>query len=402
MTARFRRTLFITLTILFFVIGTALIFYSQGARFDFKKWDIVQTGGIYLKSEPADALIEMDGEPIENKSGLLQSGTLINNLKPGIYKIVINKNDYHSWEKEVRVVSSTVAVFDGIILFPKQKPELVASSTNKDKFYLEYDGEIISDVESANLKLLFNTLKEKQLRLPGAVSINRILPYPYNDRKFIVMTDRALYSLDTERNTVFQINPRAKDFALAGNEVFWFNEKGLFSFNLILRNQSQINPPQELKITEWSKIELSPSGEIAAILKKDNELIIWDRSTGKVTSLGKGITYFTFSPDSKKIAFATEAGSLSVYGIKDGANKEKYILENITDRWSGIEKILWHEDNNYLFLEDGNSSLYYIEANDSPPVNVVEAATEVRNFFYNKGDDSLYFEDNQGVWRVKL
>ncbi|MEX2033252.1 MAG: hypothetical protein WD889_01655 [Candidatus Colwellbacteria bacterium] len=381
-------------------MGTILILYSRGARFDFKNWEIVQTGGIYLKTEPADVEIQIDGEPVKNKSGLLQSGTLINNLKPGTYKIFIQAQDYHSWEKEIRVASSTVAVFDGIILFPKKEAELAASPT--DKFLLELEGGTVSDSRLAELSSLFNQLKERQLRLPVPALINKVLPYPYNDRKFIIMTDRALYALDTEKSMVSQVSPRAKDFTFAGNEVFWFEDKGLFSFNLILRSQSQIHLPQELKVTEWNKIVFSPSGEIAAILKKNNELIIWNRSTNKITSLGRGITRFVFSPDSKKIAFAAEAGSLSVYGVKDGAQEEKYILEGVFSPWTGIAGFSWHEDNNYLFVEDRQHKLYFVEVNDYPPINVVEAATQIKNFTYSKDDGSLYWEDAQGIWRVKL
>lgn len=400
MPVKLRKILFIASILIFILMGAVLILYSRGGRFDFKNWEIVQTGGIYLKTEPADVEIQMDGEPIKNRSGLLQSGTLINNLKPGTYKIFIKAQDYHSWEKEIRVASSTVAVFDGIILFPEQGAELVASPT--DKFLLELKSETVSGSRLAELNSLFNQLKEGQLRLPGPVSINKVSPYPYNDQKFIIMTGRALYVLDTEKRTVSQVSPRAKDFTFAGNEVFWFDDKGLFSFNLILRNQSQVNFPQELKVAEWDKIVASTSGEIIEILKKENELIAWNRSTGKVTSLGKGITHFAFSPDSKKIAFAAGAGSLSVYSVKDGAEVQKYILESISSPWTGIAGFSWHEDNNYLFLEDKQNKLYFVEVNDYPPVNVVEAAARIKNFTYSKDDGSLYWEDAQGIWRVKL
>ena len=93
MPIKVRKILFLTLTIIFVLMGTILVLYSRGARFDFKNWEIVQTGGIYLKTEPVDVEIQVDGEPVKNKSGLLQSGTLINNLKPGTYKIFIQAQD---------------------------------------------------------------------------------------------------------------------------------------------------------------------------------------------------------------------------------------------------------------------------------------------------------------------
>lgn len=399
MSAKTRGLLLISLTIIFVVAGTALVLYSRGARFDFENWEIVQTGGIYLKTEPADVQIQLDGKPKKNQSGFLQSGTLINNLKPGTYKVTVQAKDYHSWQKEIRVLSSTVAVLDGIILFPQKEAELVASPT--DKFLLELGGEKMSEAEFSQLSILFNQLKERQLRLPGAVSIKKILPYPYNELKFIILTDRALYLLDTEKRTLSQITLHAEDFTISGNEVFWLEDKGVFSFNLILRNQTQINLPENLRPTEWKRIELAPSGELMAILKDNNELTIWDRATNKITSFGKDHSHFVFSPDSKKIAFAND-NLLSVYVIKDGAFKEKFILENISGDWSEIQEITWHEDNNYLFLKDSRDKLYFVEVNEYPPVNVVEVAGEVKNFAYNKDNDSLYWQDPRGIWQVKL
>lgn len=398
MTRRVRKILFLSSVILFILLGTILVFYSRGVRFDFKDWQIVQTGGIYLKTEPTDVKIELNGKPVENKAGLLQSGTLIDDLSPGIYKVVVQVKDYYSWQKEIRVESSTVAVLDGIILFPQKKTELVASPT--DKFLLELSGETLTEIEFSQMQTLFNQLKERQLRLPGPVSIKKILPYPYNDRKFVVMTDRALYTLDTEKRTVSLISSGAKDFTLTGTEVFWFDEKGLFSSNLILRNLSQITLPAELKTADWSKIQVSASGEIIAGLKNNNELVVFDRTTGKITNLGKDVTQFVFSPDSKKIAF-TRGDLLNVYVVRDGAKKEAYILEDIKEGWSGIERLSWHKDNNYLFLKSGGN-LYFVEANEFPPVNVVEIARQVKNFLFNKDDDSLYWEDLQGIFRVKL
>ncbi|MBI2595092.1 MAG: hypothetical protein HYW38_02465 [Candidatus Colwellbacteria bacterium] len=399
MTRQVRKILFITAVLLFILLGTVLVLYSRGARLDFKSWEVVQTGGVYLKTEPTDVKIEMNGKPVKNEAGFLQSGTLIGNLKPGTYRLVVEAVDYHDWQKEIKVESSTVAVLDGIILFPQKKTELVASPT--DKFLLELSGRVLGEIEFNKLHTLFNELKEKQLRLPGPVSIKKILSYPYNDQKFVIMTDRALYTLDTEKRVVSRISPRAKDFTFAGTEVFWFDDKGLFNFNLILRTQSEVSLPPELKVTDWNKIKVSPSGEVVAVLKEDNELIIFDRPANKLTSLGKDATHFTFSLDSKRIAFARSDGSLNVYVIKDGAKKEVYILEGVKEGWSRIEEISWHEDNNYLFLKSG-SNLYFVEANAFPPVNVVEVTGQVKNFFFNKDDDYLYWEDTTGVWRVKL
>lgn len=398
MSTKIRRALLIILTFIFIIAGAVLILYSRGARLDLESWEIVQTGGIYLKTEPTDVNIQINGRAVKNDAGFLRSGTLIGNLKPGTYSVVIQKQNYHEWQEDIRVESSTVAVLDGIILFPQKGTELVASPT--DKFLLELSGEMLTEAEFNQVQTLFNGLKERQLRLPGPVSIRKILPYPYNDRKFVIMTARALYTLDTEKRALVQVSPRATDFTLTGTEIFWFDEEGLFSLNLILRSRSEVGLPPELKATDWSKIQISLSGETIAALKKDDELIIFDRPTGKTTSLGKGVTHFTFSPDSKRIAFA-RGDLLNVYVIRDGAKKETYILEGIKEGWSGIEGLSWHKDNNYLFLKSADN-LYFVEANEFPPVNVVEAARQVKNFLFNKDDDYLYWETPAGIHRLKL
>ena len=62
-------------------MSSFLVAYSFGLKLDFKNLALEKTGGIYLKSEPPDVLIFLDNQAVKNQSGILQSGTLIDNLK---------------------------------------------------------------------------------------------------------------------------------------------------------------------------------------------------------------------------------------------------------------------------------------------------------------------------------
>src|SRR3989344_8596314 len=102
MTVKTRRILFYVLFFLFIVFGSALSAYSLGIKLDFRTLSLSGTGGIYLKSEPPDAYIFLDGKQVENQDGLLQSGTLIDNLVENFYHVTVTKNGYFDWEKEVK------------------------------------------------------------------------------------------------------------------------------------------------------------------------------------------------------------------------------------------------------------------------------------------------------------
>jgi hypothetical protein len=92
--------------VLLFVIGTPVIMLiSQGYRFDTDAKRFTKTGAIYLKTRPVEATIAMNGRVQQvTKNSLVYNGSLIQNLVPGSYRLLIT-TPYSTfvWQKELTV-----------------------------------------------------------------------------------------------------------------------------------------------------------------------------------------------------------------------------------------------------------------------------------------------------------
>lgn len=437
-----RRILFYSLTLLFIIVGTGLVFYSRGWRFNWKDRELVQIGGIYLRSRPDDVHIELDGKTVKNKAGLLQSGTLIDNLFPGEYDIRLFKDGYFDWRKHVSVLPENVSVFDEIIMVPQKEGELVAPMADnfylqkgdsgrmiikdrgrlkfndrvlvgdgvaafRDNFPITYETEIknyyLTDLEKPetrplNLNELFAELKTIQLNLPGEVPIIKIYPYPYSSRRFIVLTARALYTLDTERLAVEQISAEASDFVVAGNDVVWLGPGGISKYNLVFKNHSSLGDLSQIGITgvnEIAEIGVSNSGDAISILKNNGELWFWEG--GDFTRLRQDVKQAIFSPNSRGLLLLEEGGSLKLYG-----RDEKILISLDFKPKAEIKKMIWYRNNAYVILSDIEGKLVFLEINEVAPLNQVLIASGVSNFDYSEGEDALYFIDDEGIKRFSF
>lgn len=94
------------LLFVFLVLAPFIISNSFGYRLG--DAGVVKTGGIYIHSDLTDTEIFVDGEYLKN-NGVLLRNSLIQKLTPGqSYRIDINKEGYHSWNKTLSVQESLV------------------------------------------------------------------------------------------------------------------------------------------------------------------------------------------------------------------------------------------------------------------------------------------------------
>ncbi|MBI4122747.1 MAG: PEGA domain-containing protein [Parcubacteria group bacterium] len=119
MTKRTRTLLFFSLVLLFSVVAPALILYSLGYRVDWQEGSIAQTGGLYIKTDPANAVISINGKQ-EKKTDFLFGELFVDNLLPGTYAVKIEKEGYKPWQKNLVVQAKQVTEAKNIMLFPAQ------------------------------------------------------------------------------------------------------------------------------------------------------------------------------------------------------------------------------------------------------------------------------------------
>jgi hypothetical protein len=119
MTLRTRRRIFYTLVVLFFIVGGGVVFYAYGWRIDFTTWHFEKIGGIYVRSFPENASIYLNGVPVANQSGFLSPGTLISELLPKTYSVILKAPGYDDWQENAVVTPSLVTQFKYAVLVPQ-------------------------------------------------------------------------------------------------------------------------------------------------------------------------------------------------------------------------------------------------------------------------------------------
>lgn len=118
MKQRTRKILFFILLLVFIVLAPILVLYVQGYRFDLANRKLTQTGGLFLKTIPKQAQIYLDGES-SKRTDFFFGSALIENLLPKKYKISVQKEGFHPWEKDLEVKEREVTEARNIILFPE-------------------------------------------------------------------------------------------------------------------------------------------------------------------------------------------------------------------------------------------------------------------------------------------
>jgi hypothetical protein len=149
-----RRFIFYGFLLLFIISGLGAVLYSQGWQPDIGNCRFTdlfncslgfqKTGAVFIETKPKGVVIKIDNKIFQDKSGLIQSGTLITNLLPKNYNVEIEKDGYLIWRKNLRIESSLVAELIKIVLFPeKLEKKSISISKIIDNFWINSQQKIV-------------------------------------------------------------------------------------------------------------------------------------------------------------------------------------------------------------------------------------------------------------------
>ncbi|MEE8131580.1 MAG: hypothetical protein V3T98_00825 [Candidatus Paceibacterota bacterium] len=436
MTFKTRRLLFYTLLIIFLLLGTGAVLYSSGWRLNPESFHFRKTGAIYIETEPKDAAIKLNNIYFRNRSGLIQKGTLIPNLPPELYKIELKKENYLPYYKNLQVESALVNELINVILIPKEfkkEPldnskkikgsEFVILSNDGNKIVLKDEGMQVyylydlNNLSSAfNINVAFSNISNVFDKLTTGIS--RLVFHPFEPNKLIIETENGLQILDTNRLTLDTvINEQPVAWSVENSSIYYVittksskietKSYALFSYNLILKTEIILNQ-ESLAIEDGAeiiKIGVDNAGNRIAIFDNFDDIYIFNLSNQELNQIAHSTKSFSFSPDSKKIAFLDRNGKISIHFLEDwhhGINKkaEDVIRLNL-ENMSEIKDIIWHQDSIHLFVNYGNR-IDFIEVDDRPPLNQYTITDQSLPFFYDQENNLIYLIQNNSLWKMRL
>lgn len=227
------------LSVFIFLSGLPFILsFALGYKFDRKSFKFTKTGLIFLKTQPPEASIYLNG-------GLLNEKTpaTIRELLPGTYTIRLELKKHYSWSGEAKVEAKKVTILEKIILFPL-RPNI--KKINKEKFnyfwidqeqgiiyYVSYEDNNIytSDLEGSRYEIAGNFIALRPLAIKWKQSLDREKLLYFNKHQ-IGITNLASFKNGEILNGSFIIDYPTGSII----DVFWHSD----NYHLIVISDRKI------------------------------------------------------------------------------------------------------------------------------------------------------------------
>lgn len=410
-----RKTLFAFFVLIFIGLGVVLIVQTQGLVVDWKNFKFVKTGGIYIRSFPTNAEILLNGKPEKRSVSIFNTGTLIKDLFPKTYEVTVQGKDRVTWKKKLEIFPGMVASANAVRLFEKN-PELKPLSTRfVDNFWTTnagivekvgeklYFGEIIlrgtdvilaepdqnnivtSDskgnlffVDLANPESVVN-IKEifaSQIKTKKGLTnskISEVFLHPFSPGVLIIQSDKTVYLLDTKRIGLEKIMQSTSTaiFTKAKNELFFFGNARVITYNLLLGKNSVFATP----IENPKNILTTRNGNIFFITDEKKTVTFFDRGNSSSSIIGTHIINSSLSPDESKLLLAHKNGNFSIFYLEEDTGDVKipqYSIRTIPGKYdfsNGAKNLIWFPNypGYFGFLE--NNTLILAETDIRTPNN---------------------------------
>ncbi len=423
----------------FVVSATYMLAVAQGWALDVKGLKFVKTGGIFLRFHPDDAVISVNNRPQKDSRGFLSSDIFLNNLTPKEYEITLHKEGFYPWARKFKVAPGLISSASQIELWPdtlKESPivsgisdfwvtplglvykddkgrilfnkdvlrgENVVLASEKSSIIITDSGgnyfltNLEGDHNVLNLTNLFNSLKQRQLFLPGEVPIKKVFFHPFSSQKILIITDTSLYALDIKKvqlERLLTVDDSIKDASVSNSDVTVLGEEAIISYSLLLKNPS-LYP---LDITNAVRIGVSSDGNNIILLTKNGSAFDYDKSLDKSDLISENINDFYFSPDKKRAFLVGKDESSKIYYFENFAKDNEYVAHSLVELPIKVEEnhnFYWLPGANYGILKS-NDSIYAVELDSGSlqSQNYYKLESSVIKFIWSK---KLYILKSNGT-----
>jgi hypothetical protein len=435
--------LFYGLVALFFIVGTAVVFYAQGWRLNFATLKTSKVGAIYVRSYPDDAQISLNKKSMRNTSGFLSRGTLISNLFPENYTLTLKAPGYDTWTENALVSPTLVTEMKYAVLVPANATSAV-STANVASFFeaggtivtedanktitrqtigapaattsmvighgtiVSYDNNLttivvrsaagiysaydLANATSTNLSTLFakTSIAAKTIT---AVTVN-----PYNSSNIIVQTASRFFIVDLRADTITSFKTATagqaleSPLALSSSWLAWaqyLNASGTsqvviydpFSQNVV---DASLSLPGHIKSLQWIR-----STELG-ILQEDGELFRYDIPSETLTKIADDVKSFYPTSDGSAIA-ALESRSVEIFSL----TTSDYYRFNLPEMAS-VQSLAWYKDETHLFVTyPDHISFLDLEDLSMRNFTTISAIADGTAANYDTQKNSLYLIDQE-------
>jgi len=443
-----RKRIFYVFILLFVVIGAAVVLYAEGWRINSSTLVAEKAGGIYIRSYPNNALITLNGKPVQNQSAFMSPGTFISGLFPKVYTLTLSAPGYDTWTEDPQIVPSLVTEMKYAVLVPKAATN-VATTTPAVADFFEADGEVVVTNASATISWLEKTIgygtvvsHSTDLRtaiirtvssktgiatysvydFSAATSTNfsallkqsgirptpttNVFVDPYDDTSMIVQTPTQIVAIDsgTYRATVVDTAPAGETIespiAVSPSVIAWARYTA--GAGGATGSSSALNAHGTSQIVVYDKFSgntidssLTLNGSIKqlawvrnnvlGILASDNTLYLYNVPNEQLSTLADDVKQFYPTNDDTALA-ALEYNSLEVFSFAT-QDYYRFALPDVAD----AQGLIWYKDDAHLFVQyPGRVAFLDLADINLKNLTTVSAGTDAA---YDPQENALYLID---------
>jgi len=242
MTVKKRRTILALCVLVFLFIVPLFLLYTVGYRWDLKL-GLYKTGGLYISSPVAGSKIFVNNKE-KKQTNMFQGSLFLQSLKPGKYSILVAKEDYWPWSKNLTIKEQMVTEARAILIPKEPKGEIVFWGNYSPLEVSKYD-EIISDLKALQLSSItprFTANQKEKLWLDPKdnkvwvewLGDRELLPYFFCDDKLCSDEILIFGSPSLIRNVDFY--PKRRDVAVIAVQ------NGIYAVEFDGRGERNIQP----------------------------------------------------------------------------------------------------------------------------------------------------------------
>lgn len=317
----------------------------MGYSFDWQTQSLVQTGGFYFKSLPADATIFI------NNQNQKTTPRLISRLPPKIYSVKIDKNSFYSWQKNLEIMPALITEARNIILFP----------------------EILNPEEINN-------------------NITSTIPY------FLAAPEEKLNQLQAQN-----IASSSAGWLSRGQDIFYVDRTNSILYRRDFGGFIKEQLSKESLPKETYKVSASTNGRYLA-LSENNDLFLLNKDTGIFDKIYNQVKNAKFSSDNKKILIQT-ANELWVLYLEDiliQPYKKAGGQELITRYSRPITQAIFYPDNEHIaFVVDNQIKIIELDGRDRRnSVDFISAPSP--QIYFDEPNSYFYYLTQNELFRIKL
>lgn len=191
LTLKTRRILLLLSTIIFIIIAPLTLLYTSGYRIA-SDFSITKTGGIYVSSPVSGSEIFLNNKP-QKTTNILQSGVFIQSLRPNIYSVLVGKDGYWPWQKNLEVRTQFVTEARAFLISQSPDSKILMRGPIVSIYASPYDDVLmLEEVRSDIKKIIFYTPKYDESLIPRSNKSSRILA-SYNTIDDLFWYNKLLY-----------------------------------------------------------------------------------------------------------------------------------------------------------------------------------------------------------------